>query len=141
MLQTCKQLRHYTDRLILVRLHPGDKQSLKRRPQIEKLLHSIPNVKLSLENTSIEEDLIKCWAVVNHNSSSVVGPIIHGYRAFITDASTSQCSEVCDTDLSLIESPNDYDRESWLHRISMFHWKFTELEDGTCWRHMRNYCQ
>jgi len=24
-------------------------------------------------------------------------------------------------------------------RISMFHWKFTELEDGTAWRHMRQY--
>lgn len=141
LLQTCKQLRQHTDRLILVRLHPNDKQSIQRKKQIENYLHTIPNVRLRPENKPIEEDLIKCWAVVNHNSSSIVGPIIHGYRAFITDAQSSQCAEVCNTDLSLIETPNEYDREKWLHRISMFHWKFTELEDGTCWRHMRNYCQ
>lgn len=141
LIQTCKQIRQYSDRLILVRLHPGDKQSLKRRLQIETLLQQIPNVRLSKEGQPIEDDLIRCWAVVNHNSSSIVGPIIHGYRAFITDPVTSQCTEVADTDLSLIETPNEYDREQWLHRISMFHWKFRELEDGTCWRHMRNYCQ
>lgn len=141
LVQTCKKIRHHTDRLILVRLHPGDKQTLSRRIQIENLLMRFTNTKLSRENTRIEEDLDRCWAVVNHNSSSIVGPIIYGYRAFVTDPNTSQCRDVADTDLSLIETPNEYDRQKWLERISMFHWKFSELQDGTCWRHMRNYCQ
>ena len=76
-----------------------------------------------------------------HNSSSIVGPIIQGYHAFCTDPEKSQCAKVSNTDFSKIEMPVEFDRQSWLERISMFHWKFSELSDGTCWRHMRNYCQ
>lgn len=136
---TCNKLRQHTDRLILVRLHPGDKESQKRKTQIADKLKPIKDVRLSNIDRPIEEDLVRCWAVVNHNSSSIVGPLIHGYRAFVTDPTTSQCRDVADSDLSLIETPNDYNREKWLYRISMFHWKFTELENGNCWKHMRNY--
>jgi hypothetical protein len=104
-------------------------------------LKNLPNVHISLGNAGLETDLTNAWAVVNHNSSAVVGPIIQGYHAFITDPKKSQCAEVANTDFSLIENPKQFDRQRWLERISMFHWKFSELEDGTCWRHMRNYCQ
>ena len=40
-----------------------------------------------------------------------------------------------------IEKPKEFDREAWLQRISMFHWKLSELNDGTCWRHMRQFVQ
>jgi len=62
-----------------------------------------------------------------------------GYHAIVTDPKRSQCTEVASHNFSSIESPILYDREKWLHRISMFHWKFTELTDGSCWRHMRKY--
>ena len=89
----------------------------------------------------LEEDLRKAWAVVNYNSSSVVGPIIQGYHSFITDPETSQCAEVSNTNFQNIENPDEFDRLQWVRRISMFHWKFEELRDGSCWRHMRTYCQ
>ena len=84
-------------------------------------------------------DLHKAWAVVNHNSSSVVGPIIQGYHSFVTDSTHSQCADVSHDDFHRIESPKEFDREAWLQRISMFHWKFDELRNGTCWRHMRQF--
>jgi hypothetical protein len=87
----------------------------------------------------LEVDLADAWAVINHNSSAVVGPIIQGYHAFITDPEKSQCREVAHSDFSLLETPREFDRQRWLERISMFHWKFSELEDGTAWRHMRDY--
>jgi hypothetical protein len=138
LLTTCSTLRRYTDRPIVVRLHPSDNQTNRRAPQIQRMLDQIRDVKIS-QNASLNTDLENCWAVVNHNSSSIVGPIIMGYPAFITDPLRSQCAEVSHYGFEKLESPIEFDRQKWLERISMFHWKFSELEDGTAWKHMRKY--
>jgi hypothetical protein len=136
---TCRAIRKYTDRPIVIRLHPKDNETNRKAGSIQQMLRNIPNVRLSTNRDSFDADLKGCWAVVNHNSSSIVGPLIKGYSAFITDPTTSQCAEVAHVGFEKIESPQEFDRQRWLERISMFHWKFSELEDGTCWRHMRQY--
>ena len=104
-----------------------------------KNLKKFKNITISKFGKHLNDDLENCHAVVNHNSSSIVGSIIKGYPAFITDPITSQCREVSHTDFKFIDIPQKFDRYGWLQRISMFHWKFDELEDGTCWKHMRQY--
>tara|TARA_B110000503_G_scaffold69653_1_gene108552 strand:- start:773 stop:1720 length:948 start_codon:yes stop_codon:yes gene_type:complete len=138
LLDTCHAIRKYSDRPILIRLHPKDNASNRRAPQIQQLFKNFKGVALS-RNNSIEDDLKNCWAVVNHNSSSIVGPLIKGYSAFITDPIKSQCAEVAHHNFQDIETPKEFDRQRWLERISMFHWKFSELENGTAWRHIRQY--
>lgn len=133
------ELRKHTDMKIIIRGHPGDKSAPTYLKDNTFAHHK--DVIVSRWGTPLERDLQKAWAVVNHNSSSVVGPIIMGYHAFVTDPQKSQCAEVANTDFSKILSPDEFDREKWLQRISMFHWKFSELQDGTCWSHMRSYCQ
>lgn len=140
-LDTIKKIRRYSDRTIIVRPHPGDKHANVYLNPNKTILKNIPNVKISPQGKSLEEDLQKAWAVVNYNSSAIVGPIIQGYHAFVTDPSTSQCAEVSHNNFEHIETPKEFDRQRWLERISMFHWNFDELENGSCWRHMRNYCQ
>jgi hypothetical protein len=132
-----QKIKQHSDRPILLRTHPGDKSVNNYMQDLLK----IPNIKISKIGTSLEKDLKDAWCVVNHNSSSIVGPIIMGYPAFITDSPRSQCKDVSHSDFSKIESPREFDRDLWVKRLSMFHWKFSELEDGSCWRHMRNYCQ
>ena len=139
LLDTCTAIRKHSDRPIIIRLHPKDNQSNRQAANIARALKTINKVALSSNRDSIEKDLINCWAVVNHNSSAIVGPIIQGYHAFITDPLTSQCAEVAHHKFEKIEDPQEFDRQQWLERVSMFHWKFSELEDGTAWRHMRNY--
>lgn len=136
---TITQLRKYSDRHIILRPHPGDKKSHEYLKQSQKRLKRLKNVSLSAHGRDFQQDLSNTWAVVNHNSSSVVAPIIQGYHAFITDPPKSQCAEVAHHDFSRIENPQQFDREKWLQRISMFHWKFTELETGAAWQHMRDY--
>jgi len=133
------ELRKHTDMKIIIRGHPGDKNA--PRYLRDSMFSKYKDVVVSRWGIPLEQDLQKAWAVVNHNSSSVVGPIIMGYHAFVTDPQKSQCAEVANTDLSKILSPDEFDREKWLQRISMFHWTFAELHDGSCWRHMRSYCQ
>jgi hypothetical protein len=134
------KVRKYSDRPIIIRPHPGDKKAEKTYiPVLRTYIKTLDSVTLSNQNTPLEIDLQDAWCVVNHNSSAIVGSIIKGYSAFVTDPQHSQCAEVANTDFSLIESPNQYDRQKWLERISMFHWKFSELEDGSAWSHMKNY--
>jgi hypothetical protein len=136
---TCREIRKYSNRPIVIRLHPGDRQTQSRIPQIKlRIKMQLQNVTLSTHST-LDEDLKNCHAVVNHNSSSIVGPVVKGFSAFITDPIKSQCAEVAHTDFSLIDTPNEFDRLAWLERISMFHWKFSELEDGSAWKHIRQY--
>ena len=140
LIDTITQIRTYTDRQIIVRLHPKDNQTNRRADQIAQLLYNrFKSVGLSRNRESINLDLQNCWAVVNHNSSSIVGPIIKGYHAFVVDPLGSQCSSVTHHGFKDIESPKIFDRQSWLERISMFHWKFEELENGAAWRHIRTY--
>jgi hypothetical protein len=134
---TIKKIRNYSDRVIIIRSHPGDKRADEYLRNLKLLKHK--NVQISKQGTDLVNDLTNAWAVINHNSSAIVGPIIQGYHAFVTDPQKSQCTEVANTDLSFLENPKQFDRQKWLERISMFHWKFDELENGTAWQHMRNY--
>jgi len=140
-LDTINKIRSYTDRPIIVRPHPGDKKAPIYLNHRKTKLKNLPGVKISPQGRSLEEELHKAWAVVNHNSSAAVGPLIQGYHCFITDPQSSQNKEVSNTDFSKIENPDTFDRNKWLERISMFHWNFDELANGDCWNHMRNYCQ
>lgn len=138
---TIRELRKYTDREIVIRAHPGDKGSgsyLSPKNLMSKI-GILKNVRLSKPNATLMDDLHKCWAVVNHNSSPVVGAAIEGYPIFVTDPERSQCREIANTDLKNIETPMLFDRQQWVERISMFHWNFGEIGNGECWSHMRNY--
>jgi hypothetical protein len=137
---TISKIVQHTDRTIVIRPHPGDKKALTHYiPMLIQKYRSNNKVKISNTGTPLEVDLKKAWAVVNHNSSSIVGPLIQGYPGFITDIEKSQCAEVVHTDFSMIENPQQFDRLKWLERISMFHWNFYELSNGSAWKHMREY--
>jgi len=140
-LATIKEIRKYSDRPIIIRGHPGDKAAREyldpRSPKCR--LKNLPNVSFSDFSRTLLQDLNGAWAVVNHNSSPVVGAAIEGYPIFVTDPTKSQCREIANTDLSKIENPNRPDRQPWVQRLSMFHWKFDELKSGECWTHMRSF--
>jgi hypothetical protein len=131
---TINQLQQYTDRTIIVRAHPGDKKTS------ERLRLNLTNVKVST-SPNIVEELKKAWATITYNSSPGVASAIEGVPVFVTDPNpqVSQAYDVCNTDLSQIESPKTFDREPWLNKLAMCHWNFAELASGKAWAHMRNY--
>jgi hypothetical protein len=130
-----QKLKQHTDRPIRIRPHPGDRSSAAYLGQFV----GMSGVSISDPGCDMQHDLANCWAVINYNSSSVVGAAIEGYPVFVTDADRSQCKDIANTDLAMIETPQLPDRLSWLQRISMFHWKFDELSSGACWAHMRHW--
>jgi len=142
-IDTIKKLRAVTDRPIIIRGHPNDSNAKRyldpKNPECK--IRGFTNVFFSEFGRSLEQDLVSCWAVVNHNSSPTVGAAIEGYPVFVSDPERSQCRIIANTDLSKIENPNLPDRQTWVEKISMSHWNFDELRSGEAWAHMRNYCQ
>ena len=129
---TYAELRKYSDRPVLVRAHPGDKTALRYLKKSGLLLSN---------STDITQDFKSAWATVTYNSSPGVASAIEGIPVYVTDSDpqTSQAYDICNTSLSTIENPNMPERQQWLEKLSMSHWNFDELSNGSAWRHMRNY--
>lgn len=134
LLQTINKIRQHTDRPIIVRGHPGDKQASRYLNIKNRNFH------LS-KNDHILDDFKNAWAVVVYNSTPSVASTIEGIPAFITDPNPmiSQAYGVTNTDLSLIENPMIFERQQWIERLSMCHWNFKELSNGNAWQHIRKY--
>lgn len=139
-MSTIAQLRKHTDRPVRIRTHPGDRQSDNHCFKISRLcqIQNIKNVEFSTAE-ELTRDFKHCWAVVGHNSSPTIAAAIEGIPIFLTDPMNSQAKEVCNTDLSLIESPAMPDRQAWINRLSQFHWSNQDLLSGACWRHMKQW--
>lgn len=125
---------HSRKRPIIVRTHPGD----KKIKSILKINHK--NVHLST-NERLIDDLRNAWATVVYNSSPSVASTIEGIPAFVTDTvpQHSQTYDVANTDLTRLENPEMPDRQAWIEKISMCHWKFEELRSGEAWQFFRKY--
>ena len=132
--QTITEIKKYSARPIIVRLHPGDSQADKYRLELEK------SYKIS-KNVRIIDDFVGAWATITYNSSPGVASAIEGIPLFVTDPTpqTSQAYPVANTDLSQIESPKTFERQEWLNRLCMSHWNFDELSNGHAWKHIRKY--
>jgi len=129
---TVKELRKYTDRGILVRAHPGDKHAHRY----------LRETKLKVSNNkSIKKDFEKAWATITYNSSPGVASAIEGVPIYVTDPipETSQAYAVANTDLSTIENPTTFNRNEWLERLAMCHWKMDELSNGDAWKHIKQF--
>jgi hypothetical protein len=121
----------------MVRFHPGDKHHHKHMMQLRAIGHK---VRYSSPSVSLLKDLHDAWCVISYNSSPGVVSAVEGVPVFVLDPARSQASEVANTDLRNIENPNrEFDREQWLRRLAMSHWRLDELRNGDCWRHMREW--
>jgi hypothetical protein len=133
--QIILQIRHYSrKRPIVIRAHPGD----KKIKTILKIHHK--NVYLST-NEKLVDDFRDAWATIVYNSSPSVASLIEGIPAFLTDPvpQHSQAFGIADFDLSKLENPIMPDRQQWIERLSMCHWKFDELRSGEAWQFFRKY--
>ena len=135
-IDTINKIKQHTDRSIVVRFHPGDKESKTYKARLSRL--GIKNVSVSY-NIDFRQDIKNAWALVNYNSSPAVAAVIEGVPAFVLDRTHSQAADVSHSSLSEIETPRQFDREPWIQKIAMSHWNHDELKSGACWSHMRKW--
>lgn len=132
---TITNLRYYTDRKIVVRLHPGDKFKVALQQEIVK---RYPFVTVSTHD-NIVQDLQNCWCTIGYNSTPNVVSVIEGIPSIISDPAKSWANGVAGTSLSAVEKPPIPDREEWIHQIANIHWSNEDLATGKLWTHVREY--
>jgi len=136
LVKTINEIRHYTDRQIIIRFHPGDK---KKRDHVRNLArYKISKIRIS-SNENIMQDFALAKCVVNYNSSPAIVSAIEGIPTIQLDASRSQANGVVHTNFEAIENPQTFDRDPWLHKLAQCHWTLDELATGEAWRHMRKW--
>jgi len=136
--QVIVRIRQNSDRPIVIRPHPGDKNAHRYIGEFNQA-GVLSGVSISAAGRSLIQDLDRCWAVVNHNSSPAVAAAIEGIPVFVTDPDRSQCRAVANTDFSRLENPIMPDRQAWLERIAMSHWSFQDWRSGRAWAHIRQF--
>lgn len=132
--KTVDEIKKYSNRPIVVRGHPGDKNAAV-------YLKDKPGRYTVSKNQHILDDFRNAWAVVTYNSTPGVAASIEGIPAFVTDPvpETSQAYSVANYKLNDIENPELKDRQQWIERLAMCHWKFEELKNGSAWQHMKKH--
>lgn len=136
LIKTISYIRKCSDRTIVIRFHPGDKNVLAHKRAIAR--YRMKDVKVS-NNPNILQDFDNVHAVINYNSSPAVAAAIEGIPTFVLDPSNSQAAEVAHHDLKDLENIREFDRESWILKMAQMHWSLDELKDGTAWQHLRNW--
>ena len=127
---TVKQIRTKTARLIVVRSHP-------RNLINENLFVGIPNLKFS-RGTTLQQDLNNAWASVFFNSSSCVASVLAGVPVFASDPDCVAW-QVANQDLAQIEKPLTPPREQWLWDLSAAHWTDEESRAGLIYRKFKQF--
>ena len=136
LVRTIQQIRKNSDRRIVVRFHPGDKNILNHKRMIAR--YRLPNVVVT-HAENILQDFATAHCVVNLNSSPTIAAAIEGIPIIVLDPGRSQAAEVSHHVLSDIEKLKEFDREAWIRRMAQMHWTLDELKDGTAWKHLRKW--
>ena len=136
LVKTVMQIRKISDRRIVVRFHPGDKNVLTHKRMLSR--YRLSNVIVS-HNPHMLEDFKTAHCVVNYNSSPAVAAAIEGVPSIVLDPYKSQAAEVSHNNIADIEKLKEFDREMWIQKIAQMHWTLDELKDGTAWRHLRKW--
>ena len=133
-IKTILEIKKHSNRPIIVRAHPGDKNAKNY------LKLNVPDVKIST-NQNILDDFKNAWATITYNSSPGVASAIEGIPVFVTDPNpkNSQAFDICNTNLQNIENPTMPERQDWIERIAMSHWNFKDLESGKAWNHIKQF--
>lgn len=134
--KTISTIRQYSQRPIMVRMHPGDGTRFK---QIEKLQKRYGSSISISDHDNIRGALENCWCSVGYASTPNVVSAIEGIPVYVEEPDKSWAKDICFTDLSLIENPPLPDRKTWIHKIAAIHWSNDEVKSGQLWSAIKRY--
>ena len=127
--QKIQQIRQHSQRLIVIRPHPGD-----YRPAEFAQYRGRVDIKLvEPEIIKLSENLTGAHAAVFFNSSASVAAVCAGIPVFVDDVSCVAWN-VANHDISKIESPVMFAREQWLYDLATAHWSDADAQAGRIWQ-------
>lgn len=141
LLHTLKEIRKYTDRKIIVRLHPArvDRQlEIIERCQLKNFELSQNNKGAGLLNggDGLYEDFERAWAVVGFNTNALTESACEGIPTFSL-CNSSMAWPVSNKSLSKLEKPDVFNRDQWLYNLAYCQWRTDEIEKGLPWHHLK----
>ena len=126
MLKTIQKIFEHTDRKIVLRSHPLNKEN----DIVAKFLinYFSKSKKLFLSTyDSLDDDLKNIKCVISYNSSATVEALFSGVNV-INLSKMHPCFSADSNNLSDIENLKELDRSNFLNKISFLHWESDELE-------------
>lgn len=133
---TIDRIRQYSNRPIMIRMHPGDGTREKQTHKIQKKYGTAVTIST---HENIRDALVDCWCTVGINSTPNVVSAIEGIPGYIEDPVHSWATDVAFTDLALLENPPLLDRQQWANKIANIHWSNVEVKSGQLWSVIKQY--
>jgi len=133
---TIDKIRQYSDRPVMIRMHPGDGTREKQIHKIRKKHRKAVSISY---HENIRDALANCWCTVGINSTPNVVSAIEGIPGYIEDPQHSWAADVAFTDLSQLENPPMPDRNHWVNKIANIHWSNDEVKSGQLWSAIKRY--
>jgi len=132
------KIKQYTDRKIVIRLHPGDTTyNLENRKRIQDIFGK-HNITIS-NHENIRSDLENAWCSVGYNSTPACVSAIEGIPVYLDNPLNSWARDVGFDNLKLLETPPMPERNEWLEKIANIHWNTNEIENGLYWKRFKNF--
>jgi hypothetical protein len=145
--KTVRDIRRYTDRKIVIRIHP------LRQDATLNMLFSIDevfkNIEISTDITGattkngsnggdgITNDLKGAYCAIGLNSNVLTETVMAGIPTFSL-CSGSMAWPVSNHFIKDINSPiMEFDRTQWLYNLSYCQWRQDEIEQGLPWEHLK----
>lgn len=123
---------------VRVRFHPGDKKNHIHMDTLRRAGHKI---QYSSPTSNILDDFKDAMCVISHNSSPGVAAAIEGVPLIVLDPDRSQARDVAFHSLDDFEKIPTFNRQDWIEKLAMSHWRLDELRDGKCWQHMKQWAE
>jgi hypothetical protein len=120
-----QEIKSVTNSPIKFRPHPNQKKFPKGMYQVT-------------HDTTIEEDLEKCWCAVARTTNGAVDAIINGIPV-ITPDEGCMAYDVASHDIKDILYPTTPDRTNWLAQLGYSQWTIREMQEGLPWKHLRRF--
>jgi hypothetical protein len=133
---TITRIRQYSNRPIMVRMHPGDGKRYEAMQHLQSKYGKTIGISA---HTNIREALGNCWCTVGYNSTPNAVAIIEGVPAYVEDPVHSWAQGPAFTELSEIENPPMPDRTVWADRIANIHWSNQEVRAGRLWSAIKQH--
>lgn len=134
---TINQIKKYSDRPIMVRMHP-----LRQDRQLEILKELDVEISSNTQGSGLleggsglYEDFKNAYAVVGFNSNALTESICEGIPTF-SMCPSSMAWDCSNKNLKRLENPKFFDRSQWLYNLGYCQWREDEIARGDPWFHL-----
>jgi hypothetical protein len=139
--ETVFKIRSYTDREIIIRLHPamGDKGRTAFMGEMSDLIfNNIKNITWSGGRAiPLLKDFERSGICISYSSGSAIDAVLNGVPCITADEGNFVWP-IASRSIDDLNDPYLADKETvqqWLYDLSYCQWSTEEIKDGTAWKH------